>query len=282
MIRIVTDSGVNLPSDLVGHPDLTVVPLLVVTPGRSYKDGVDLTTPQLLDLMRTLPQIPTTSQPSAGDFVATFEKALSGGNEVLAILLSSKLSGTVASAEAARQALADKPITVFDSLSVSMGQGIMVAEALRSVQQGWPVPQIVDRLEFVRDNMRIGFVVDSLEHLQKGGRIGKASVFLGTLLSVKPMLSIREGEVSPLDKVRTRRRAVERLVEWLAGEVGTERDVHIGVVHLNAPEDAEALRQRCAQTFRSTTVFISELGAVLGVHVGPGTVGVCVCPVCPS
>lgn len=282
MIKIVTDSGANLPPDVIGDPDLIVCPLLVVTPQQSYKDGVDLTTEQLLDLMLRLPQIPSTSQPSAGDFEAIFRPLLEAGNEVLAVLLSSKLSGTVASAEAAAQSVDPQRVTVLDTLSVSMGQGMMAAEALKSAKRGMSVLQILERLRFMKDKMRIGFVVDSLEYMLKGGRIGKATAFLGTLLSFKPILSIKGGIVEPIDKVRTRRKAMDRLLELLASEVGTEREVNVGVVHLSAAEEAEFLRQRCTTTFRTASSYISELGAVIGVHVGPGTVGLGVCPVVPD
>lgn len=279
MIKILTDSTADLSPSLQGHPRIETIPLKVVTPQRTYLDRVDLDTRQFLDLLKNSPTLPTTSQPSAGEFQAKYEQILDSGTDgILSIHISSKLSGTVGSAHAALEQMGGAPITVFDSLSTSIGLGILVQQAVKALDAGEPLPKVVAMLEAMRDAMTLGFVVDTLEYLHKGGRIGKAAALMGTLLNVKPVLTITQGAIEPLDKARSKRKGVERIMTYIQDAVGTERPIVAGIAQLEVAEEAEAVRQAVLEHFNCQDCFVAELSPVIGTHTGPGVIGIAACP----
>lgn len=279
MIKILTDSTADLPPALHGHPRIDTIPLKVVTPQRTYLDRVDLDTPEFLNLLKNSPTLPTTSQPSAGEFETKYRQMLDGGADaILSIHISSKLSGTISSAHAALETLRGAPITVFDSLSTSIGLGLLIQQAVKALDAGEPLAEVVKVLEVMRDAIKIGFVVDTLEYLHKGGRIGRASALMGTLLNVKPVLTLTGGAIEPLDKARSKRKGIERTLAYIQESIGTERPMVAGIAQLETAEEAESVRQAVLDRFNCKDCFIAELSPVIGTHTGPGVVGIAGCP----
>lgn len=281
MIRILTDSSADLPAGLQDNPIVDIIPLKVVTTDRTYLDRVDLTTEEFLHLLQTSDVLPTTSQPSAGEFVAKYTEMLDGGaTEILSIHISSKLSGTISSAHAAQAELPEVPITVFDSLSTSAGIGLLVQQAVKALEEGQSLPEVLRLLESMRDALTIGFVVDTLEYLQKGGRIGKASALMGSILNVKPVLALVNGEIVPLDKARSKRKGLERAMNYIGEKIGGSTPMVAAVLHLAAREEAESVLNAMREQFDCADSYVAELSPVIGTHVGPGVIGIAACPVC--
>jgi len=273
MLRIVTDSSAGIPSDLLGTYDIEVVPLKVHFGRTAYQEGVDIDNRQFYQLLGEAEELPTTSQPSAGEFHEVYSRLTANGDSVISIHISSKLSGTCQSAMAAKAMLPEADITVVDTLSVSMGQGMIVLAAAEAVQKGKTRDEVRGLVERVINGMEILFVVDTLEYLQKGGRIGGAAAFLGTLLNLKPVLEIRNGRVEPLERVRTRRKAVQRALQVLAERFEGQGPLRLIVLHAECPEEAERLAQQVRETFTWTSLYLAEISPVIGTHGGPGTLG---------
>ena len=279
MFKILTDSTADLPPSLHGHPRIEIIPLKVVTPQKTYLDRVDLDTKQFLNLLKTSTTLPTTSQPSAGEFQAKYQSMLdSGADGILSIHISSKLSGTMSSTHSAMEEMPGAPITMFDSLSTSIGLGMMVQQAIKALDAGESVAEVVKMLGVMREQMTIGFVVDTLEYLHKGGRIGKAAALMGTLLNVKPVLTLTEGAIEPLDKARSKRKGLERTMNYIEEKIGTGCAIAVGIAQLEAREDAESVRKTMSERFTCADAFIAELSPVIGTHTGPGVVGIAGCP----
>jgi DegV family protein with EDD domain len=274
-IAVVTDSSAYLPADVIKEYGIHVVPLNVQFNGSIYKDLVDITVEQFFQKLATAPELPSTSQPSAGEFAEAFEKAAKGHDGVIAVLLSAALSGTYSSAMAAKEMLPNIPIAVVDSRSVSMGLGFQVLAAARAARQGKSLEEIVAIVEPMIPKMRVWFVVDTLKYLAKGGRIGGGEAFLGTMLSIKPLLQVENGKVEALDKVRTRGKAVERLMELCKKDVNGGR-LHCAVINAMAKEDAEQLKQQIVAAYPNVQdMMVADVSPVIGTHVGPGTIGIC-------
>ena len=273
MIKIITDSTCDLPPEVLEKHDITVMPLSVHFGTEGFLDGVNISKDEFFQRLRTAPQLPTTSQPSAGEFCEAIKPLVEAGHEVLGILLSSELSGTCASAYAACELLPEAPVTVIDTRSTSSGLGWMVWEAARMAEAGADVATIQARVAELIDKMRLYFVVDTLEYLQKGGRIGGARALLGTMLNIKPVLKIQEGRVEPLQQVRTRRKALQQMIDLMAEEMSGYSKVNIAVLHAQAENDAKAVGERVQAAIPCEEFFISEIGPALGTHTGPGVIG---------
>jgi DegV family protein with EDD domain len=273
MLRIVTDSSAGLPDDLVQTYDIEVVPLNVHFGRTSYQEGVDIDNAQFYQMLSEAKALPTTSQPSAGQFHEVYSRLTSSGDQVISIHISSKLSGTCQSAMAAKGMLPDADIAVIDTLSVSMGHGLVVLAAAEAAHKGKGRDEIISLVERVIDGTQVIFVVDTLEYLQKGGRIGGAAAFLGTLLSLKPLLEIRDGRVQPLERVRTRRKAVRRALEVLAERFDDQGPLRLLVLHAECLGEADQLAQRMRETLPCASLHLAELSPVVGTHGGPGTLG---------
>ena len=277
MIRIITDSTCEAPPEILRHPAVTVLPLSVVFGQEALRDGIDITREQFWRRLPASNPLPTTSQASPSDFLGPFQELTEAGHEVIAIVISSKLSGTHSSAIVAYESNPGWPVEVIDSKSVSVGLGLLVQEALRMVEAGATRAEIVARILALREQVQIVFVLETLEYLQRGGRIGKAQAFVGTLLKFKPLLGIVDGEVEPLARVRSRAKALDAAQEWLAQKVAARgAGVAMALTHALAPEETWALGARMSKTFETADFYVAELGPVLGVHVGPGTVGAAV------
>lgn len=275
MIKVVTDSTAYLPEEVVQEYDIRVVPLYVHFGEEAFREGVDLSVEEFYSRLKAAPQLPTTSQPSAGEFLEVFQELTGDGHEVIVLTISSKISGTWNSARAAKEMLPDAPISVIDSLSTAVGLELMVDAAIQGAAAGATRQEIVDQVEQIREKIRLFFVVDTLEYLAKGGRIGNARAFLGTVLKVKPILVLHDGAIEPLEQVRTKRKAVARILE-LVGECIGDGGSHarVALTHALAPEETKALGQEIHSRLACAEPSMSDLGPVIGTHTGPGAIAV--------
>jgi len=269
---IVTDSTADLPAGLTGGRAITVVPLTVTLEGQSYLDGVNITAEDFYRRLAAADSPATTSQPAPGLFAEAFQRLLEDHDEVVSVHISEKLSGTYAAAlQGAEMSGARARIRVLDSEMVSMPLGLMVLVASQMAQAGAGGAEVAERLEELRQQVRVFFVVASLEYLRRGGRIGAANALLGSVLQVKPVLTIQNGQVTPLERVRTQDRAIARLVE-LVREQDRGRGLCAIVGHAAAGDAAERIAAEIEPG--SETLLVQPLGPVVGAHAGPGTVGV--------
>lgn len=278
MIRIITDSTCEAPPEVLGHPAVTVLPLTVLFGQTALRDGVDISYAEFWARLPQSDPLPTTSQAAPSDFTALLARCVPAGEEVVILTISSKFSGTYSSALTAAEAYPGA-VSVVDSRTTSIGQGLLLQEALALRDAGATREQIVARLETMREKIRIMFVLETLEYLQRGGRIGKAQAFVGTLLKFKPLLGIVDGEVVPLTRVRSRAKALEAVQELLLAQVSARGpQVRVAVTNALAEEEARAVGEKLAAHMGTRLSFVTGLGPVLGVHVGPATIGIAVYP----
>ncbi len=272
-VRIVTDSTSDLSPELASELGISVVPLSVIFGDDVYRDKVDITHDLFYQKLVTSKVLPTTSAPSVGDFLAVYEPLLKETDEIVAIHLSSKLSATYNNACQAAQHLADRGarIEVIDSLSVSFGMMFMSIAAARAASAGATVEEIRSLVESMIPRAHIFVVLDTLEYVRRGGRIGRARAFLGAVMRVKPILSFRNGEVHPEERVRTKSLALERMFQ-IATSYPRATDVGIG--YSTNAQEAEELRRRLEAALPGVKIHVARLGPVLGVHGGPGTLGI--------
>jgi DegV family protein with EDD domain len=274
-IAIVTDSTADLPSQLARTRSITVVPLTLNFEGRSLLDGVDIRPSEFYRKLPNATTHPTTSQPSAGRFAEAYSDLLVDHSDVISIHISEKLSGTYASASQGAEMTDSKRVHVIDSQLVSMSLGLLTLAASEMVSRGDGASSIVERVSSMRELVQTYFSVATLEFLRRGGRIGRASAMLGSVLQVKPVLCIRDGLVTPLERVRTFDRALNRVVE-LTREVDRGKGLCVIVGHADAEADAERVARELEP--HCETLMIQPLGPVVGAHAGPGVVGVGVYP----
>jgi len=270
VVRIVTDSTADLTPEQQRAAGITVVPLNVHFGDEVFRDHVDLSTDEFFRRLKASPQLPRTSQPSVGAFEEAYRSLRQGGDEIVSVHLSSKVSGTYNSALMAAQSVGEGKIDVVDSLSTSMALGFIALEGAKLARAGRDRQAVADCLRGLVPKARVICVVDTLTYLERGGRIGKARALLGSLLNVKPILQLKDGEVVPLGRARGRPQALNRLVELL------ERDgkvSQLAIMHGAAQTDAEQLRERVASSYPGVDIQLTEIGAVLGTHTGPGVIG---------
>jgi fatty acid kinase fatty acid binding subunit len=273
-VAVVTDSTSYLPTDLSGH--VTVVPVQVIIGGRCFDEGVDVSPAEVAAALRDW-QVVTTSRPSPERFAAAYDAAArAGASAVVSVHLSADMSGTYESAVlAARRA--DLPVRVVDSRNVAMGLGFAVLAAAECAAAGGDVDAVTAEAEARAAAATTLFYVDTLDFLRRGGRIGAAQAILGQALAVKPILSVVDGRVAPLEKVRTKSKALARLGD-LAVERAGNGPVDVAVHHLDAADRAGDLSDRLSTALPDSRLVVSEVGAVVGAHVGPGVVAVVVVP----
>jgi len=273
MIKLVTDSTAYLPQEIVQKYDIRVVPLFVHFGKEAFKEGVELSNEAFYTRLQGAAELPTTSQPSAGDFLQVFQEL--AGHEIVTLTISQKLSGTWSSAMAAAQMLPEAKITVIDSRSTSAGLQLMVEAAAQAIETGASSTEVVALVEEIKAKMYLLFVVDTLEYLAKGGRIGNAKAFLGTLLKVKPILILEDGAIEPLEQVRSKRKAVSRMLELVEERLdGQALQPRVGIAQALVQAEAEAVAQEIVDRLGCARPVISELGPVVGTHTGPGVIGV--------
>ncbi len=270
-VKIVTDSTADLLPAIAAELDIAVVPLTVYFGEEVLRDGVDITAAEFLARLTTGSIHPRTSQPSPEAFKEVYSSLLAAGHQVVSIHVAAKLSGTMNSALVARQALqAEDKITVIDSTWATMTLGLVAINAAKAARAGKSVQEIVLVSRDVMANLHLIFFCDTLEYLQRGGRIGRAQAFVGGLLNIKPILSLWDAEIHPVERVRTRSRALERLRE-LAVSFGPVKE--FCVLHSGSPQDARSLFDFLGQRYPDATAYFGDLGPVITTHVGPGVVG---------
>ncbi len=269
-VRVVTDSTADLPRELAESLGITVVPLHVHFGEETFEDGVTITKDEFYRRLPTGPTLPKTSAPAAGTFTEVYDGLLSETDEIISIHISSKLSATYSSALLGRDGVnAGGRIGVIDSYSASIGLGLLAVRAALSAREGMPLDAIVEDIVAAAPRTKYFGVVDTLEYLHKGGRIGMATALLGSLLNVKPILGLRDGVAHPIERVRgTRQKAFDRLCEMMAnyGSISS-----LAVAHTTAEEEMELLAARLAQFFPADRIIKSRCGATLGTYLGPNT-----------
>ena len=276
-VIVVTDSTAYIPSPLVLKHGIRVVPLSLVWGNEVFRDGVDMMPAEFYARLKTAKVMPSTSQPSPDEFKKVFGPIVEAGNAVLAVLLSSQLSGTVDSAVQAKQSFPDAKIEIVDTLTTAMALGFTTLAAARAVQGGADLAEAAQVARQAVADSGVIFVVDTLEFMRRGGRIGGAAAFLGAALNMKPLLTLHEGKVEVLDKVRTKGKAVDRMLDIIEQQIGSRRPLRIGTLQAAAEEEAKALLDRAKNRFRPEETVFSEVSPVIGTHVGPGTVGLAYC-----
>ena len=273
-IVVVTDSSAYIPEQALGGLSIPVIPMWLIWGDDRFRDGVDIDPPTFYRRLQESTVFPTTSQPSAGEFEEFFRQVGVDADAIVGVFLTSKLSGTVASAHAARAQLPELDIRIVDSLSVSMGLGFVTLAAARAAAAGKALDEVVTTAEAVRDRLNLLFVVDTLEYLHRGGRIGGASWLVGTMLSIKPLLHFVDGTIEPLTRVRTKRKATARLLEVVEERLGGRQMAEVSVFDANSPGEGDAIAEQIKERFGVSTVYRTVLSPAIGVHGGPGTVGV--------
>lgn len=271
-IAIVTDSSAYLPADLVARYGIHVMPLKVAFGQTVYRDCVDITEEEFYHKLAQARELPITSQPSAGEFLVFYQEVARQAQGILSIHLSSALSGTYNSAMAAREMLPEVPIEVIDSHSASMGQGFLALAAARAAEEGQSLAEIATLTRDLAPRLNVIFVLDTLKYLHKGGRIGGAQALMGSMLAIKPLLHLHEGRVEPLEKVRSRGKAVQRLVEVMAERLQGQ-PAHVAILHSASPQEAEALQAQITARFTCRELLLCGVSPVIGTHTGPGCLG---------
>ena len=275
-VAIVTDSTSDLPPDLRERLGITMVPLNVHFGSEVFRDQIDITTDQFIERLGRSAQLPTTSQPSAGLFEETFRGLAPNHDGIVAVLISAKLSGTLQSATIARDAVADVvPVEIVDSLNGSMGLGHQALRAAELASRGLSAPAIAERLRAETSAHHVVFFVDTLEFLQRGGRIGRATALIGGMLQLKPLLRVDEGQVVPFERTRTRAKAIHGLIDFVGGLPHVER---LSVLYSTSEADGRALADRLAATVPvpRAEIGLAQMGPVIGTHVGSGAMSVAV------
>ena len=270
---IVLDSTADFPDAAEHFPNWRVVPLYVNFGTDSFRDGVDLTSEQFYERLRTSTQTPTTSQPTPADFLACYTE-LAGYERILSLHLAANLSGTFQSAGIAAAELGDGRVRTIDTETASAGITLLALAIQRRLEHGTTDEEVDELVARYTKEHGMLFTVDTLEFLARGGRIGRAKAFAGELLHVKPILAIRHGEVIPVKRVRGARKAFQEFVDALKSETKDEPGLRVGIAHATAPERAVELTKMVRDLRPQATIDIeTSLGAVLGTHAGPGTVG---------
>ncbi len=273
-IAIVTDSTANLSPEVRRDHGITVVPLNVHFGPEAFREGVDLSPGEFLARFAASNALPTTSQPSVAAFEGAFRTLAETHDEILCVLQSSKLSGTVRAARLAAEATADvTAVTVVDSLNVSSALGFQVVRAAGLARAGMSMAEIVSTLEAEIDQHHIVFFVETLDHLRRGGRVGKGAQVVGTLLQLRPLLRVEEGQVVPFERSRTRAKATATLIEFVRELDGIDQ---VAVLYNTTPADAEALALSLGDLLDVGPIPVVDVGPVISTHVGPGVLGIAV------
>jgi DegV family protein with EDD domain len=252
---------------------ITVAPQVLIWGNETFRDGVDIQPEEFYTRLQKTTVMPTTSQVTIASFKEIFTHLLDEGNEVLAVLLSAKLSGTIDSAVQAREMLPGSPIDIVDSQTTAMALGYLALIAARAAEEGASLAECKALAESGIQNTGVVFAVDTLEFLHRGGRIGGASRFLGTALKLKPILEVTGGRVEAIERVRTRSKSLERVVDIIVERIAGRAPVRLATLHANSPADARQILDMATARLNVVESIISEISPVVANHAGPGTVG---------
>jgi len=273
-IALVTDSTSSLPQDLVEKYKIAVAPQILIWGPETFEDGVDIMPSEFYKRLSKASVMPSTSQVTVSKFLEIYQRLLDQDYQILSILVSSKLSGTVNSAVQAKAMLPeDAPIEIVDSNSIAMAMGFHLLTVARAIEQGANLAECVELAQKASQQTGIFFAVNTLEFLHRGGRIGGAKRFLGTALNIKPILELRDGKVEGAEQVRTRRKSLSRIVELTEKQIGGRTPVRLASLHANASEDAQLVLNEAIEKLNPVETYFSEVSPVIGANAGPGVVG---------
>ena len=274
-IALVTDSTTYMPPELVRKYDISVAPQVLIWGDQTYKDGVDMESREFFTRLKTAKVMPSTSQVAVVSFQEIFQDLVNKDFEVLALLVSSKLSGTNQSAAQAKELMgpAGEKVHIVDSQSVAMALGFQALAVARALQGGASLKEAIALAEKSHTYTGVYFAVDTLEFLHRGGRIGGAQRFLGTMLNMKPILAIHDGRVEGIERIRTKSKAHDRVLELVMEKTKGKSPIRLATLHANAAEDAKALLARAERELNPTESIFTEVSPTVGTHAGPGTVG---------
>jgi DegV family protein with EDD domain len=280
MIKIVTDSTCDLPASMIEEHDITVVPINIQFGSKTYAEGVTIDQSTFYKMIEETGIFPTTSQPSVGEFTQVYRRLAKDADSILSIHVTGKLSGTCQSAEMAKREVAEEvEVHVFDTLGGSSGMGFMCVEAARLIQAGKSVEEILSRLEVMRERINIFLTMNTLEYVRRSGRVGALKFAFGSILNMKPVVVLEEGLLEAKENLRSRKKALARLLELTEEAVGTSKPINLAVIHAEAPEVAEEMLERAKGIFNCQETFVDDLAISLAVQFGPGTVGLVSYPV---
>ncbi|MGA9225749.1 MAG: DegV family protein [Mesobacillus sp.] len=271
-IKIVTDSTCDLSDDLIKKMGITVVPLSISINGENYLDRVDITPKEFIEKMKASPELPKSSQPPAGEFLKVYDQLGDEGYEVISIHMTGGMSGTVRSAESAAQ-MSSAKVNVVDSRFISRALAFQVLEAAEMAASGKEVEQILTRLDAVREQTRLFVVVDTLENLVKGGRIGKGKALLGSLLNIKPIASLEGGEYTPVSKARSHSQVVKFLKNQFSEDVKGKKIKGVGLVHAEGLKLAATLKDAIQEASGYGDIAIEDTTPIISTHTGVGAIG---------
>lgn len=275
-VAIVTDSTAYIPQDLREQYGVTVVPQVLIWGEKTYEDDIDIKPDEFYQKLQTAKVMPTTSQVSVPNMQKAFSGLLEKGYDVLGIFISSKLSGTIQSALQGRELLEkDKEhVEIVDSQTTAMAMGFQVLTVARAAAQGASLAECKALAEKTRAHTGVYFVVDTLEFLHRGGRIGGAQRLLGTALNLKPLLTVRDGKVEAVERIRTKAKAIERLIEIISEQTAGKNPVRVATLHANAEAEAREILGRISNLTNASESVFTSVSPVVGTHTGPGTVGI--------
>ena len=276
-IAIVTDSSASLPQELIDKYDVTIIPMQIQFEDEAYRDGIDIPREEFYRKLNGL-VMPSTSQPAPSDFIHAYERLLERFKTIISIHITSDGSGTCQVANMAKARFPGADIEVFDSESASMGIGFLVLEAAEAVLSGKTKEEILRLLTELRPHIRSYAVIDSIRHLLKSGRVRAGQALIASVLSIKPLISIRRGAVEVVDRVRTRRAALDRLVELALEAAGKNPKARLAVVHGNVLDEANRLRDKLRPLVNCKEIIVTDIGPALAIHGGPGIIGVICLP----
>lgn len=270
-IAFVTDSTAFITEELKGHPDVYVVPIVVISKEKEYEDGIDLSSEQLYDMIRNSKEVPKTSQPSVGKFTELYEELKQNYDAAVAIHVSNKLSGTIASSTTGKDQ-AEFDVEVVDSLSLSYAITTLMKKGLSMAEKGVDVKEIANELRDEATRSRNLILLGSLEQLYKGGRMSGAQFLLGNVLQIKPILTINsEGELGLSERVRSEKKATNRIVDLLKQSCAENNVKEVQIMHGNVPEKANALKEKIQEAIPELDIVVGEISSSLAVHAGEGT-----------
>lgn len=272
-IAVVTDSTAYIPEDLRQRYGILMAPQQVIWGTETYRDGVDMTPTQFYQRLRVDKTNPKTSQTSPAIFTEYFQKALQGADAIFCLTISSSLSQTFNSAHVAKNDLTGATIEIVDTQSTAMALGFMAIAAAKSAAEGKSLAELKQQVEANIPKTGVVFVVDTLDYLHRGGRIGGAARFMGNLLNVKPVLHLKDGKVDALERVRTKKKATEFMLEHISGLIAGKPNIRLATLHADSEKEANDLLTTAAQRFGAVESVLAEVSPAVGAHTGPGTVG---------
>ena len=274
-IAIVTDSTSDMPKDLAKKMDITVVPLMVIFEKESFlDDGKEITIGDFYKKIRSVKKLPTTTQPTPKDFIKVYSDILEKYDSIISIHISKKMSGTINSAEMAKKELPGKDIEIIDTGCVHFPVGFIALKAAQLAQEGKSKQEIIKKVSDLKSKIKVLFIPNTLEYLKKGGRIGKAKGLIASILEIKPVLTIHDGEVSQFKTTRRWNQAKSELIQSMKNMVKNPHNLMVSIGDSDAKEDAAEMEGRIKSEFNPKKIYRVDIGAVVGTHLGPGGIGI--------